>query len=230
MVNRELENILEQEYENITRREAPGESAGFLDMIRILADEPASDDSKQTRPPRPMPSLAQPSPASSINHGYMLPGASNTQDIKSPQSSIAAAVGTSALRIFSSALGVMPLVSGLASLFGGGKPPAQPALVKYAMPRSIKITAANSKDSGTLSYADYDQGGAVRSFGTRSNAAFAQPAAGSHAPGNASGGQVIVNVQAIDSRSFLDHSQEIAQAVREAMLNMHSLNDVVGEL
>jgi hypothetical protein len=42
--------------------------------------------------------------------------------------------------------------------------------------------------------------------------------------------QVTIQVQAMDSRSFLDHSTEIARAVREAMLNMHSLNDVVSEL
>jgi len=42
--------------------------------------------------------------------------------------------------------------------------------------------------------------------------------------------QVTVNVQAMDSRSFLDHSQDIAQAVREAILNMHSLNDVISDL
>jgi hypothetical protein len=34
----------------------------------------------------------------------------------------------------------------------------------------------------------------------------------------------------MDSQSFLDHSQEIARAVREAMLNTSSLNDVVSEL
>ncbi len=34
----------------------------------------------------------------------------------------------------------------------------------------------------------------------------------------------------MDSRSFLDHSDDIAQAVRQAMLNMNSLNDVVTSL
>jgi len=34
----------------------------------------------------------------------------------------------------------------------------------------------------------------------------------------------------MDSKSFLDHSNEIANAVREAILNSHSLNDVVLEL
>jgi hypothetical protein len=42
--------------------------------------------------------------------------------------------------------------------------------------------------------------------------------------------QITIQVQAIDSRSFQDHSAEIAQAVREAMLNSHALNDVVNEL
>lgn len=45
-----------------------------------------------------------------------------------------------------------------------------------------------------------------------------------------SGPQITVQVQALDSRSFLDHSEEIARAVREAMLNSHGLNDVVSEL
>ncbi|MGI8990140.1 MAG: hypothetical protein ACR2I2_11230 [Bryobacteraceae bacterium] len=42
--------------------------------------------------------------------------------------------------------------------------------------------------------------------------------------------QITIQVQAMDSRSFLDHSHDIAQAVREAMLNMHALNDVVNDL
>jgi len=42
--------------------------------------------------------------------------------------------------------------------------------------------------------------------------------------------QVTVNVQAMDSKSFLDRSHDIAHAVREAMLNMHAINDVVNDL
>jgi hypothetical protein len=37
-------------------------------------------------------------------------------------------------------------------------------------------------------------------------------------------------VQAMDARSFLDRSGDIAAAVRDAMLNMNSINDVVNEL
>jgi len=41
---------------------------------------------------------------------------------------------------------------------------------------------------------------------------------------------ITVQVQAMDSRSFLDHSDDIARAVREAILSAHALGDVVNEL
>jgi hypothetical protein len=44
------------------------------------------------------------------------------------------------------------------------------------------------------------------------------------------GQSILVQVQAMDSQSFMDHSQEIAQAVRQAMLNLNSLNDVIADL
>ena len=42
--------------------------------------------------------------------------------------------------------------------------------------------------------------------------------------------QITVNVQAMDARSFLDRSSDIAAAVRDAMLNLNSINDVVNDL
>lgn len=42
--------------------------------------------------------------------------------------------------------------------------------------------------------------------------------------------QITVQVQAMDSQSFLDRSQDIAQAVRHAMLNSHPVNDVISDL
>jgi hypothetical protein len=39
-----------------------------------------------------------------------------------------------------------------------------------------------------------------------------------------------VHVQALDSQSFVTKSNDIAKAVKSAMLNSHSLNDVVAEL
>jgi len=41
--------------------------------------------------------------------------------------------------------------------------------------------------------------------------------------------QVTVNVSAMDARSFLDHAPALAQAVREAMLHMHPINQLVRE-
>jgi hypothetical protein len=41
---------------------------------------------------------------------------------------------------------------------------------------------------------------------------------------------VTVNISAMDSQSFMDRSSDIASAVREAMLNLHPINDVVANL
>ena len=40
----------------------------------------------------------------------------------------------------------------------------------------------------------------------------------------------LFNVQALDSQSFMDRSHDIARAVRDAMLHMHPVNDVIDEL
>jgi hypothetical protein len=47
---------------------------------------------------------------------------------------------------------------------------------------------------------------------------------------NASPAQVVVNVSAMDSQSFMDRSNDLARAVREAMIHMHPLNDGIGEM
>jgi hypothetical protein len=114
--------------------------------------------------------------------------------------------------VMESGLGVIPLVTGLIGLFSGGDSTPAP-LTKYAMPTKIGFEGADT-GSGT-SDMDYDQMGTPRPYG----GAPAWPAS-----------QITVNVQAMDSQSFLDHSSEIAQAVRNAMLNMSSINDVVSDL
>jgi hypothetical protein len=50
------------------------------------------------------------------------------------------------------------------------------------------------------------------------------------APQSSAAPQVTVNVSAMDSQSFMDRSADIASAVREAMLNLHPINDVVARL
>jgi hypothetical protein len=129
------------------------------------------------------------------------------------------------------------LIVGLLGLFESGGTPAPPAMVKYAMPDPIYFEGA---DTGSdVSGADYDQMGMPRAYGAAPNRASAQTS-GNATPGSSSSSnsttssaaapQITVNVQAMDSRSFLDHSSEIARAVRDAMLNLNSINDVVNDL
>jgi len=79
------------------------------------------------------------------------------------------------------------------------------------MPPSIQVNGGVSERGGPAFTVDHPQGGLPR----------AVPAS---APA-----QITVQVQAMDSRSFLDHSADIAMAVRQAMLESNVLNDVVRE-
>lgn len=127
---------------------------------------------------------------------------------------IALGIATSVLKN----AGLSPVIKGLIGLFGGGDDDQEPApLLKYALPPAIQFRGARTQTG--INSVDYDQSGMPRAFG----AAWREPTAGT-------GPQITVNVQAMDSRSFLDHSNEIAAAVREAMLNLNSINDVVAEL
>ncbi len=128
-----------------------------------------------------------------------------------------------------SGFGIVPLITGLIGLFSGGAS-APPALDKYTMPSSISFESAETP--GGLAAADFDQTGAARLYrystsdpGTVDSSDAVRPTEpGSPAP------QITVNVQAMDAQSFMDYSSQIAQAVRGAMLNLSSLNDVVNEL
>ncbi|HWQ55525.1 MAG TPA: hypothetical protein VN442_17695 [Bryobacteraceae bacterium] len=125
----------------------------------------------------------------------------------------ASRVASSVLR---NALGMVPLAKAVWGLFGGGGNEEElPDLVKYALPASLRFETAEGPGA-SLRGVDYAQDGLPRAYSAE-RAVEAGP-------------QVTVQVQAMDSRSFLDHKEEIAQAVREAMLNTHSLNDVVNEL
>lgn len=123
-------------------------------------------------------------------------------------------VETVAMDVLKSAFGLVPIVSGLLSLFGGGDSPAPEPLVKYALPSSIDYQAMEV--NGGFSGGDYDQMGVPRAYGSGMGA--------TPAPG------ITVNVQAMDARSFLDRSSDIAAAVKDAMLNLNSINDVVNDL
>jgi hypothetical protein len=108
-----------------------------------------------------------------------------------------------------------PVVSGLLSLFGVGGSKSEPdPLPLYTPPPSVQI-------SDTLRDAVTSTPASSATAGTRDTAA---PQAANANP------QITVNVSAMDSQSFMDRSSDIASAVREAMLNLHPINDVVASL
>jgi hypothetical protein len=151
-------------------------------------------------------------------------------------------------KVLKSAFGIAPIVGGLLDLFS--TPDEPPPLLKYAMPSAVNFAAADTQNG--FSSVDYDQTGQARAYrltadaavppGGRTYGAKAQNAApfglgayesatGVAAPVNDKPApQITVNVQAMDARSFLDRSGDIALAVRDAMLNLNSINDVVNDL
>ncbi|MBY0506333.1 MAG: hypothetical protein K2X03_20610 [Bryobacteraceae bacterium] len=148
--------------------------------------------------------------------------AENTTAVLQNTRSRAADAGSTASTIVKtagSALGggltLFPLVSGLAKLFGfGGKKEEVPALSPFALPSAVDLDGGVSQSgSSAVGSVSYGQNGLPR-----------------RTPTAASGPNISVNVQAMDARSFLDHSDDIARAVREAMLNSHPLNDVISEV
>ncbi|MGE5486601.1 MAG: hypothetical protein ACM3ZB_02125 [bacterium] len=106
--------------------------------------------------------------------------------------------------------GVAPLISGLVKLFSGGGEKEPEPLVLYTAPNAISYEGEVTGARGVI----------WRTAGE------AEPIAAPRTQPM----QVTVQVQAMDSRSFLDHRDDIARAVRQAMLNSHSLNDVMGEM
>jgi hypothetical protein len=126
-------------------------------------------------------------------------------------------VESTVAEVLKSGFGIGSLIGGLVGLFSGGSD-APPPLVKYALPAAVNIAAAES--GGQITTADYDQRGLPRAYA---------PGGAAGAPAQ-QGTQITVNVQAMDARSFLDRSGDIAMAVRDAMLNLNSINDVVNDL
>jgi hypothetical protein len=128
-------------------------------------------------------------------------------------------------------LGIVPLGLELASIFGGGSS-APPPLTRYAMPDSIGFVGSTD-DSGATSAADFGQTGQPRSYGTpTAQVANAAPAAQS-APtssGNSQSQPIQITVQAMDSQSFMDRSDDIASAVQKAMNNLHPIVDTISNL
>jgi hypothetical protein len=128
--------------------------------------------------------------------------------------------GGGPLSFLKGGLGIAPLALQIAGLFGKKDREPEP-LRLFDAPASIAIEAANSEGAlNGLRRTDRDQFGHVRAedSGPRRTQATAQQP------------QVVVNVSAMDSQSFMDRSGDIARALRDAMLHMHPVNDVIGEI
>lgn len=142
--------------------------------------------------------------------------------------------GNAALNMLKNESGLVSLISGLWPMFGGGRPSDPPQLVQYAMPAALDIERADTGQG--LSNADYEQMGIPRACSGRTespsaNSTVSGPSGGRSAAGGAgSPAQITVNVQAMDARSLMDRSGDIAAAVRDAMLNLNTINDVVNDL
>lgn len=124
-------------------------------------------------------------------------------------------IGPATSSLLGGSLGIPSLLSGLLSLFGGKSSPAP--LVPFALPPSIQYAGALNSNSGTIGAIDYGQNAGVRTLG----------GAGQQNQGSQT---VQIHVNAMDSQSFLDHSSDIASAVRQAIINSNSLKDVIADL
>jgi hypothetical protein len=132
---------------------------------------------------------------------------------KGSGSSVASQAGSAAESLFGGALSLSPIISGLLSLFGGGSSAPSTQIAPFMLPTPVQYQAGVSGSPGSpVTPVSYGAGGQPRSQST------AAPT------------QVTVQVNAMDSQSFLDHSDDIANAVKAALLNSNALGDVIAGL
>jgi len=106
-----------------------------------------------------------------------------------------------------------PIIGGIMSLFGSGDSNTPAPLETFVMPPALNVDATGGEATGgQITGGNYGGSGLPRA--TPSQTAS----------------NVTVQVNAMDSRSCLDRSNDIAAAVRQAILNSHSLNDVLAEM
>ena len=117
--------------------------------------------------------------------------------------------------VLGSGLGLIPLGLRIAGLFR--KKGAEPqSLSPFELPPSLSLEVANTNNIlGGIPRLARKQAGEISVL--RQEIRAAQP-------------QVNVNVNAMDTQSFLERSEDIAGALRDAMLHMHPINDVIAEM
>ncbi|HEY3439861.1 MAG TPA: hypothetical protein VGK29_03885 [Paludibaculum sp.] len=110
---------------------------------------------------------------------------------------------------------VNPIAGLIAGLFSGGSDSgaAEAPVMNYVRPESLRLDAGfDGANDPTIGVVERQEGGRFRPTAAASG-----------------GAQVVVEVQAMDSKSFLDHTPEIAEAVKRALLESNGLRDVLGE-
>jgi hypothetical protein len=138
----------------------------------------------------------------------------NTTSKGTGGSSVGSTVASAASSFLGGGLSSLsPLIGGLLSLFGGGGGQTLAAPSPFMLPAPVQSQAGLTASApGQVTPVSYGATGQPR-------AASAGGAA-----------QVTIQVNAMDSQSFLDHSDDIASAVKQAILNSNSLNDVISGL
>lgn len=109
-----------------------------------------------------------------------------------------------------SALGAALPLLGLLGLTGRRASEPEP-LSRFELPASNRLDLGFEASTGALGSVDYGDRQTLR------------PVGGGPAP------QINIHVSALDSKSFLDRSDDIADAVRSAVLRSHSLSDALAE-
>ena len=108
--------------------------------------------------------------------------------------------------------GLGPLAGAIVGMLRGGERGLETTLAPFSLPSPLHADRANGPLPGLAPVAR-EAGDGLRRVSSR------MPAS-----------EITVNIQALDSQSFMDRSHDIARAVRDAMLHMHPVNDVIDEL
>jgi hypothetical protein len=138
-------------------------------------------------------------------------GASNSTTQSGGGSSTLASVGGLLGGLLGQGSILSPILSGIMSLFGGEYSPST-VLSAFEMPSSVNVETAINQPANAVNRGQTS----VQAGGGQTGAASQQP--------------IQIQVSAMDSQSFLDHSSDIANAVRRALLDSHPLSDVIAEL
>lgn len=138
----------------------------------------------------------------------------NTSSKSGGGTSVASTVESTASTFLGGGLSSLsPLIGGILSLFGGGGAQTLAVAPPFMLPLPVQseagVTATAPGQVTPVSYGETGQ--------PRAQSANTSP-------------QVTIQVNAMDSQSFLDHSDDIAMAVKQAILNSSSLNDAIAAL